>query len=196
MWRRDRDDEQHFFLNVLNAAHEPLGGLVDIQITSDATGASVAFNGRDASHEIGIDAPQRVPPGLYTIDGADEDRSGFGSEHVRIGREGPYRFSVMVSPPGGDGSGPRIVKGHLLFDHGLPAAGISVRLYAVGFAGQDRPLTETRTGSQGDDTFSYHGLANLHLRVLDAAQTDVTISATKFNHDPSGELQVVVPGAL
>lgn len=186
----DVDDEQIFILRVLNVKREHLGGLVDILIESETNGAGVVFRGLDASQDIEIQTQERVPPGRYTITATSKD--GTGCSTVQVGREGSYRFTIVVNQAGG-GYGARSVKGTLMFDHGLPAAGVTVRLYSVGFAGQDLLLGETTAGADGGYAFSYTDPANLQLRVLDSLQKEVTISATKFRADTSETLHVVVP---
>ena len=73
MHRGDHNDEQRFFLKVLNNQHEPLGGLVDVQITLEETGVKLDFKGLDASGEIEIEPPGTVHPGRYRIDVTAQD---------------------------------------------------------------------------------------------------------------------------
>src|ERR1700687_1470120 len=194
-----RDDELRFTLRVLNAKRKPLGGLVDIRIEGEASGASMVFEGRNASKAIEIHAPQSVPPGDYKIVVTTEDGSGTGSATVKIGPEGPYKFSVLVHRSG-IASITHTVQGTLIFDHGHPAAGVTVRLYAVGFGGQDQSLGETTSGAKGDYAFAYsapgQGPVNVQVRVVDPAQKEITISATKFRAAASETLNLVVPQSV
>src|SRR6516162_2696648 len=90
------------------------------------------------------------------------------------------------------------VKGSLQFDYGLPGAGIKLRLYKVGFAGNDTLLQEAETDATGAYSITYEGLAganaNIQLRVLDLNNNEVTVSATKFGAAASETLNIVVPG--
>jgi hypothetical protein len=45
--------------------------------------------------------------------------------------------------------------GSLVFDNGLPAAGLAVRSYNIGFAGQDTRLGEVNSDGQGSYSFSF-----------------------------------------
>src|SRR5262249_22941178 len=80
------------------------------------------------------------------------------------------RNMVVQKPNGGSGGGGTklsggigsgagetgtMVKGNLVFDHGLPAAGVTVRLYEIGFGGQDTQLAEATSDGQGGYVFSY-----------------------------------------
>jgi hypothetical protein len=79
----------------------------------------------------------------------------------------------------------------------MPAAGITVRVYYVGFAGQDAKLGETKSYANGKYAISFTPTSgsptNLQVRVLDAAGKEVTISNTKFNAQSSKTLNLVVP---
>ncbi|BFU91261.1 MAG: hypothetical protein NTAFB01_24480 [Nitrospira sp.] len=50
---------------------------------------------------------------------------------------------------------PNTLHGNLIFDHGFPAAGVTVRLYNIGFGGQDTKLGEVNSDAQGAYSFSY-----------------------------------------
>ncbi|HEU5367014.1 MAG TPA: peptidoglycan-binding protein, partial [Ktedonobacterales bacterium] len=96
------------------------------------------------------------------------------------------------APPGTAASSPAStsgsaysLQGSLRFDHGLPASGITVRVYNVGFAGQDERLGETKTDAQGHYAFSYRlpqqYSPNVQVRVVNANQQEVPISNTIFH---------------
>ena len=98
-----------------------------------------------------------------------------------------------------DGSGATsALSGSLIFDHGLPAANITVRAFNVGFAGQTVQIGETKTDAQGSYSLAYksNGSLNLQLRVLDPNNQEVSISATKFNAQGSESLDLVVPATV
>jgi hypothetical protein len=92
------------------------------------------------------------------------------------------------------------IQGRLLLDYGLPAAGVKLLLYKVGFAGQDTLLQEVQTDASGAYSITYEGVAgptaNLQLRVLDPNENLITVSATKFGAGASETLNVVVPGSV
>lgn len=92
------------------------------------------------------------------------------------------------------------IQGSLIFDYGLPAAGVTVRLYDVGFAGRDAKLGETKGDVLGNYTISYQsppaGAPNLQLRVLDSASKEITLSVTKSRAQAQEVLNLVVPGNI
>jgi len=104
------------------------------------------------------------------------------------------------------------LQGNLVFDSGLPAAGIVTRLYSVGFAGQDSKLGETTSDAQGKYAIAYAPpqsapptiqgniqptvQVNIQVRVVDATGKEVTISKTKFNAQPAETLNLTVPSSV
>jgi len=92
------------------------------------------------------------------------------------------------------------LRGHLVFDYGLPAAGISTVLYNIGFAGRDTVPGRTATDAGGNYSISYalpaSGAANLQVRVLDPNGNEVTLSTTKFNATTLETLNLVVPAKV
>lgn len=108
------------------------------------------------------------------------------------------------SPSSGLGAAasPYTVQGTLTFDNGLPAAGVTTRIYNIGFASQDLKLGETKSGLQGDYSISYTfpstlgSHPNIQVRVVDPAGKEVTISNTKFNALPQETLNLVVPSSV
>jgi len=93
-------------------------------------------------------------------------------------------------------------QGNLVFDYGLPAAGLTVRIYNIGFAGHSVQLGQTTSDAQGKYSITYShaasaGLApNLQVRVVDANGTEVTISKTLFDAQPSETMNLVVPSSV
>jgi GH18 family chitinase len=88
------------------------------------------------------------------------------------------------------------VEGHIFFDHGLPAAGIPVRLYNRAFAGADSNLAGGSTDSQGYYSLSYNpgaGSVNLQVRTLDTQGQEIALSTVKFNAAPAEVLDLVAP---
>jgi len=94
-------------------------------------------------------------------------------------------------------------QGNLIFDNGLPAAGLTVRLYNIGFAGQSVQLGQTTSDALGNYTVPYtpaaanSGLApNLQARVLDHNGVEVTISKTLCDIGPSVTMNLIVPSSV
>ena len=106
--------------------------------------------------------------------------------------------AVIVQRP------PNTLNGNLVFDNGLPAAGITVRLYGIGFAGQDTKLGEVTSNAQGAYSFSYAATPpttvaqpnNLQVRAVNAAGSETTISGIVYNAAQSATLNLVVPSAV
>ena len=91
------------------------------------------------------------------------------------------------------------VTGRLFMDYGLPAAGVTVRLYSIGFAGADVKLAESTTGKQGQYALSYLPApagANVEVRVLDTQGNETTVSRTKFAAQRLEVLNLVAPGRV
>ena len=94
------------------------------------------------------------------------------------------------------------VQGALVFDNGLPAAGIAVRIYNIGFGGQDTKLGESKSDLQGNYSIVNYfpptlgAQANLQMRVVDPTGKEVTISTTLFNAQPIETLNLVVPSSV
>ena len=97
------------------------------------------------------------------------------------------------------------LNGKLTFDTGLPATGITVRLYNIGFAGQDTKLAEVKSDGQGAYAFSYAPgpagtvavtTANLQVRAVGASGNEVTVSGTLYGAGRSESLNLVVPSTI
>jgi peptidoglycan hydrolase-like protein with peptidoglycan-binding domain len=90
------------------------------------------------------------------------------------------------------------LQGHLTFDNGLPAAGVNVRLYNAGFAGQEEKLGETTSDYQGFYAFAQAiptgQILNVQLRVVDSQNHEIPISVTTFGNQSYEVLNLAVPG--
>ena len=93
---------------------------------------------------------------------------------------------VITTGPGGTASTPNTLQGSLVFDNGLPAAGVNLRLYNIGFGGNDTQLGQAASDAQGKYLFTYSlpaGTApapqalNFQVRALDSLNKWVTPSA-------------------
>src|SRR5437016_6579879 len=96
---------------------------------------------------------------------------------------------------GGGGATAYAIQGRLVFDYGLPAAGVTLRLYGIGFAGHDAKLAESASDQLGHYSLQTQRIAtpNLQIRAVDPKGKEVTISTTKFNPHPQEVLNLVVP---
>ena len=91
------------------------------------------------------------------------------------------------------------LQGSIYLEHGMPASGLTVRLYNRGFGGADTPLGETKTDAQGAYTFSYSTggqAANLEVRVVGADGKEVAISAPQYNPGLQKTLNLVAPASV
>jgi hypothetical protein len=91
---------------------------------------------------------------------------------------------------------PYRVEGRIVFDHGLPAVGVNVRLYNRGFGGAATRLGEVRTDVQGFYAIPYDPggqPANVEIRVLNLDGKEVSLSNAKFNVGNQVILNLVAP---
>jgi hypothetical protein len=102
--------------------------------------------------------------------------------------------------PRGAQSTSHTLQGTLVFDYGLPAAGVTVRLYNIGFGGRETQLgKDIKADAQGGYSISSPAAAaplNLQVRVLDSSGKEITISKTKFNASQSETLNLIVPSSV
>jgi hypothetical protein len=96
-------------------------------------------------------------------------------------------------------TGKHQVQGRILFDHGLPAGEVCLRVYNRGYGGAETPLGEIKTDAQGGYALSYDPggkAANIEVRVVDAQGKEIQISDTKFNAEKSEVLDLVAPATV
>ncbi len=181
---------------VQNPQGQPLGGTVDLVFTPQTSGNTVTLKAQDASKNIDVSGLQRAPQGNYQLTVTAAGVPKPVTQSVAIPATG-FATATLVIDKGGQTSGPNNVQGNLIFDNGLAAAGITVRVFNVSFGGQDVKLGEVTSDAQGKYSISYTPVSsappNLQVRVVDATGKEVTISATKFNATPSETLNLVVP---
>jgi hypothetical protein len=94
---------------------------------------------------------------------------------------------------------PYRVEGRIVFDHGLPAVGVNVRLYNRGFGGAETRLGEVRTDVQGFYAIPYNPggqPANIEIRVLNPEGNEVSLSNAKFNVGKQEILNLVAPANI
>jgi peptidoglycan hydrolase-like protein with peptidoglycan-binding domain len=91
------------------------------------------------------------------------------------------------------------VSGRIAMDYGLPANGVTVRLYSLGFGGVSTKLAETKTDANGVYTFAYTapaGVVSLEIRALDPSGKEATISQAKLNAQSHEVLNLVAPASV
>ena len=170
---------------------KPLTGSVDITLVNLATGAT---------SENTIDYSQPVPfanlqqQGRYQVTVKPASMPNSQTQTITLPPKGSATIAFTFAP---SASQQFVVKGYLVFDNGLAAAGITVRVFNVNFGGQDVKLDEATSDAQGKYSITYTppgpALPNLQVRVLDSTGKEVTISATKYNASQSETLNLVVP---
>ena len=91
-------------------------------------------------------------------------------------------------------------EGRIILEHGLPAAGVVVRLYNRGFGGTQTAIGEAvRTDNQGFYALAYtptDKAANLEVRVVDAQGQEVSLSETRLNANKNEVLNLVAPTSV
>jgi hypothetical protein len=91
------------------------------------------------------------------------------------------------------------VEGRIVFAYGLPAAGITLRIYSRGFGGTETRLSEIKTDDQGYYALPYQPggkAANLEVRAVDAQGKEISLSATKYNAGKHEVLNLVAPASV
>jgi len=110
------------------------------------------------------------------------------------------RMPITPASPAAPATALSTVEGSVTFDYGLPATGITLRLYQIGFGGQESKLAEITSDAQGNYSFSYRTperqSANLQVRAVDAQKNEIPISTTKLNAQSREVLNLVVPAKV
>jgi len=97
------------------------------------------------------------------------------------------------------------VSGLLFMDYGLPANGVTVRLYAIGFGGAATKIAETKSDANGVYSLAYAPppvippatlSTNLEVRALDPQGNEVTVSGIIYNTAPTVALNLVAPASI
>ncbi|MCC3474017.1 MAG: peptidoglycan-binding protein [Microcoleus sp. PH2017_15_JOR_U_A] len=91
------------------------------------------------------------------------------------------------------------LEGRIVFEHGLPAEGVTLKLYNRGFGGQEVSLGEVKTDNRGFYALPYqvNGKAvNLEIRAIDAQGKEISLSDTKRNASKNEVLNLVAPTAV
>jgi hypothetical protein len=174
----------------------PLGGTVDLQLKPRTPGETIKLKGRSAAKEIDVKGLERGA--VYELTVTPTDVGKPVSQEVSIPARGFAKVKVVIDK--GTHVASHTLGGNLVFDHGLLAAGVTVRLYSVGFGGKDTLAGEVQSDATGKYSFNYSHTStaaqNLQVRAIDPAGKEVTISATKFNATPAETLNLVVPASV
>jgi Neuraminidase-like domain/Salmonella virulence plasmid 28.1kDa A protein len=93
-----------------------------------------------------------------------------------------------------------LVEGQIFFEDGLPAAGITVRLYRQDFGGEVSLLGEKITDDKGyykvDYSVPNEKSANIEVHTIDRDGKEISLSETKFNADRNQVLNLVAPANI
>lgn len=191
-------------LSLVTVHGQPVGGTVDLEFVPKvaAGGGAITVKAADASKDIDVGAPQRVPVGEYRL----AIRSTTGAfapivQAVKVTETAISRIRIVVDAPAPVADLPtNTLRGMLVFDNGLAGAGVTTRAYHIGFAGQALPLGQAAVSdASGAYLVSYSPPAspvNLQVRVLDPAGAEVIVSATKFNAGTAETMDLVVPSSV
>ena len=96
-------------------------------------------------------------------------------------------------------TGERRVEGQVFFEHGLPAGGVTLRLYNRGFGGEEVQVAETKADGKGSYALPHDisgKAANLEVRAVDAKGREISLSATKFRAETHEVMNLVVPDSV
>jgi hypothetical protein len=194
-------------IEVLNQQRQFLGGTVDIELTPQEPGQTVSMKGADASQAIEVSGLQRAPHGGYHLTVTAAGAAKPATQLVSVPATGSGTVQVVLEKAVGPvvTAAAYVVQGNLVFDTGLPAGGITVRVYSVVFGGKDVMLSQVNADATGKYVAQYQPPSpspNIQIRVVGvpsaagAPGNEVTISATKYNAQASETLNLVVPSSL
>ncbi len=182
-----RTDNQPFARAIVRAFHEAEQGL--IRLGEDTTDAEGRYTIR---YELLPDL-DTINLRVSVLDAAGETAQS--SEVVRAAQALEIIDLVIsfISPA----TATRQVEGRIVFDHGIPAIGLPLRLYHLGFGGAEGAtlLKETTTQEHGiyNLTYDIDRPANLEVRALDAAGQEIVLSQLVKNAAEKEILNLVTP---
>jgi hypothetical protein len=106
--------------------------------------------------------------------------------------------AVPTNPSVGTGSGQNLIEGRIFFDHGLPAEGVTLRLYRKGFGGTEAKIGEGKTDDQGGYAVPLDASSNGHLevRAVDAQGNETTLSAPFSGAETTEPMNLVAPASI
>src|SRR5262249_45368519 len=129
-------------VSVVNPQGEPLGGAVDLEFKPSAAGNPISSKNQDASKDIDVNDLQRGAKYQLTVTVAGGSPV---SQTMTIPASGFAPIKVVIDRGAQERPPSHSLQGSLLFDHGLPAPGITVRLYAIEFGGKNVSIAETKS---------------------------------------------------
>jgi hypothetical protein len=97
------------------------------------------------------------------------------------------------------GKGPYKVNGYIFFEYGLPATGVTLRLYNRGFGNALTKLAEMAADINGYYSFAYDvhpGMINLDLHALSEHGKEISLCEPKHRMEKNEVLNLVAPTSL
>ena len=182
-------------IKVLNAQGQPLGGKVDITAAHADLASPSYIHDADASGEIDVRGLARNVEGPYQVTVAQSGTNLAQTQSIAVPAQGAaageFTLIVIEGPPA-------TAAGTLVLDDGTAAAGLTTRLYSVGYGGVATLLGQSTSTPTGSWSISYQkpASANLQVRVLDSTGREVTLSATQYNAGTKQTLSLVVPTSV
>jgi hypothetical protein len=91
------------------------------------------------------------------------------------------------------------VRGQLVMDYGLPANGVTMRLYSIGFGGSATKLAEAKTDANGVYSLPYTppvAGANIQVRVMDAQGNETNVSSILYLAPPKKAFNLIAPAKV
>lgn len=140
----------------------------------------------------------------------DDQTFGKGTQDALLAIQKDYRLprtgalddvtkaALAVATVGAEGNHPR-VEGRIFFENGLPADGITLRLYNQGFGGAGTMLGEAKTREKGFYILQYDPggkVANIEIRAVNDQGKEISLSSTKFNAGERELLNLVAPTSI
>ena len=184
-------------IKVLNAQGKPLGGKVDITAAHANLASPSYIQGADASGEIDVRGLARNVQGPYQITVAQSGTNLTQTQNIAVPAQGAAAAEFTLIGIESSASA-ATAAGTLVLADGTAAAGITTRLYSIGYGGAATLLGQATSTSTGGWSISYRkpASANLQVRVLDSTGSEVTLSATQYNAGTQQTLSLVVPSSV
>lgn len=206
----EHHEEHCLRIEVLNAQLQLLGGTVEVVCKPLDGGETIHLHSVSAAQPIEVRYKSHKVHGRYEVSVTPSDGSESVSQLVFLsGDSRTVRFIVNASgsggqggnqPPGTSSTGDGSLSGTLIFDSGVPASAIDLRVYQIGFGGQDALLGEMNSSATGAYSVSYtlpaSGGVNLQVRMVNQAGQEVTLSKTLYNAPATATLNLTVPSSV
>jgi len=193
-----RADQQPFAGGVVRAFHKDERGLLRLgEDNSDADGRyTIRYTMLPGVEAINLVVTVSAASGA-ALGGADTLVNAPAVAFVEIMLPQPLAQPPAVEQPPLQ----RSVEGRVVFENGLPAEGVGLRLYQQGFGGAQTLLSETTTQPHGLYAlpFASAGTASgLEVRALDAAGNEISLTQALHNLGEAGRalVNLVVPLSL